>query len=543
MSFLQQTQQQQSLAVAAAAAVAALLTSRLLRNLLYTASSATSSSKISRALTQSGLNEDPSLFALQAFTRLCAAFGPSGLNAPGTARGAMIASPSRPGDRWNKKDENDNYFFQWPRDSGISVRIVVRRWARALEGRQVGMPGVLTPSPNHLFFSFARMNHHLQTVESPSGTFETGGLGEPKFLVDGEPFTGSWGRPQNDGPALRSLALLSYASQVISQLPPDHPSRDFVFEVLYSLPSLRGQGSPESHRVINTDLDYICRVWREGGFDPWEEVNAGYPAESSKPESSIGGHFYVLMCQRQALLLGTRFARSIHDATSSKLWADTARKIEEALEAFWNPTGSLGLEGDGTDGPLSEDAWNDPPRTWAPWNERCLATLDRLVEVFSIVYELNAGLDTTTDGVLCGRYPEDIYNGKEQSVGHPWFICTHAVAEILALCTMHFTRFRTITPTTHSLPFFQRFDPSVRADCTYMKGAADGKFEAILKGLRTMARAYLDHARSYAGPEGRMDEQIERTSGVMRGARELTWSYASLLSAWDAITEESPDLK
>ena len=44
---------------------------------------------------------------------------------------------------------------------------------------------------------------YLQTVSNPSGGLSTGGLGEPKFNVDETAFTGAWGRPQRDGPALR----------------------------------------------------------------------------------------------------------------------------------------------------------------------------------------------------------------------------------------------------------------------------------------------------------------------------------------------------
>ena len=40
----------------------------------------------------------------------------------------------------------------------------------------------------------------LQTVCNPSGCLSTGGLGEPKFNVNETAFTGSWGRPQRDGP-------------------------------------------------------------------------------------------------------------------------------------------------------------------------------------------------------------------------------------------------------------------------------------------------------------------------------------------------------
>lgn len=94
--------------------------------------------------------------APQAFTNLLAAFGPNGSNAPGTAAGCMIASPSRPDSR--RKTENDNYFYQWfvvvqsgpfrtklliwcmnrPRDGGVCTRTVIRKFIQAEIGISVG---------------------------------------------------------------------------------------------------------------------------------------------------------------------------------------------------------------------------------------------------------------------------------------------------------------------------------------------------------------------------------------------------------------------
>lgn len=42
--------------------------------------------------------------------------------------------------------------------------------------------------------SFVNAEGKLQQVSNPSGTFTTGGLGEPKFNIDGSAFTGPWGR-------------------------------------------------------------------------------------------------------------------------------------------------------------------------------------------------------------------------------------------------------------------------------------------------------------------------------------------------------------
>ena len=51
--------------------------------------------------------------------------------------------------------------------------------------------------------SYISAQAFVQTISNPSGGLSTGGLGEPKFMVNEEAFTGAWGRPQRDGPALR----------------------------------------------------------------------------------------------------------------------------------------------------------------------------------------------------------------------------------------------------------------------------------------------------------------------------------------------------
>lgn len=56
---------------------------------------------------------------------------------------------------------------------------------------------------------------NLQTVNNPSGGLCSGGLAEPKFEVNLTPFTGAWGRPQRDGPALRATAMIAYSRYLI----------------------------------------------------------------------------------------------------------------------------------------------------------------------------------------------------------------------------------------------------------------------------------------------------------------------------------------
>lgn len=55
----------------------------------------------------------------------------------------------------------------------------------------------------------------MTEVNSPSGNASTDGLAEPKFHVNMTAFTGEWGRPQLDGPALRFSAMATWAKYLI----------------------------------------------------------------------------------------------------------------------------------------------------------------------------------------------------------------------------------------------------------------------------------------------------------------------------------------
>lgn len=84
----------------------------------------------------------------------------------------------------------------------------------------------------------------LQTVKNPSGSLLPSGLGlgEPKFNVDGTKFNGNWGRPQRDGPALRSIAIITYSNYLLAQ-----GESQRVKEVIWP--------------IISNDLSYTGQYW------------------------------------------------------------------------------------------------------------------------------------------------------------------------------------------------------------------------------------------------------------------------------------------
>ena len=142
--------------------------------------------------------------------------------------------------------------------------------------------------------------------------------GEPKFNVDGSAFNGPWGRPQNDGPALRAIALIHLATILIQE-----GEIPYVRSVLYD------SALPTSS-VIKTDLEYVASQWNQPSFDPWEEVE--------------GDHFFTRMVQRRALIEGAGLASILGDSRAAQLYTAQAQAIGQAMGGFLDSSHSLILE-------------------------------------------------------------------------------------------------------------------------------------------------------------------------------------------------------
>jgi glucoamylase len=88
----------------------------------------------------------------------------------------VIASPST---------VNPNYLYSWVRDSSLVFKYITDQYT-------LGQDASLRGQIDNFFTAEAA----LQQVSNPSGLVTTGGLGEPKFNIDGTAFTDNWGRPQ-----------------------------------------------------------------------------------------------------------------------------------------------------------------------------------------------------------------------------------------------------------------------------------------------------------------------------------------------------------
>ena len=139
-------------------------------------------------------------------------------------------------------------------------------------------------------------------MSNPSGDLSDGdGLGEPKFNVDESAFTGGWGRPQRDGPALRAITLIAYSNWLLA--------RDQNTTVESSI-----------WPIIVNDLTYIGEYWNSTTFDLWEEVR--------------GSSFFTTAVQHRALIEGNNLAERIGKSCSACV--SQAPQILCFLQSFWN---------------------------------------------------------------------------------------------------------------------------------------------------------------------------------------------------------------
>ena len=439
--------------------------------------------------------------------RLDAIHGLEGnIRRPDTAKGVVVASPSK---------DNPNYFFHWIRDSALVMEVIVNAYLGAkTEGQKTYQFQTL--------MDYAKFSRTNQKSSNPSKQYFNRGIGEPKFNIDGTPFTGPWARPQNDGPALRASTLMRFARKLISE-----GKTDLVRSTLYD-----GKSPESTDTVIKVDLEYVSHHWRETNFDLWEEIR--------------GQHFYTRMVQRKSMIEGAEFARSLGDPSAGDWYEKQARELEKEIEKHWdNDKGIIQVTLDRDDGVNYKYSGLDSAVILAvlhssladgffnATDDRVLATAVAIRKRFSEIYDINhRGLP----GTLIGRYPEDKYNGyHSDGEGNPWILATNAYAELYYRVAFSLNNAKKVTITGRNREFysalFTREENPIVSGKTFENG--NPTFQQILERLRQEGDRFLARVRHHTGPDGRMAEQMDRRSGYQMGAADLTWSYASFLSAID----------
>lgn len=282
-----------------------------------------------------------------------------------TNLGMIIASPSI----------EPNYKYHWIRDSALVMRPIIDMY-------------INTKDPKY----FQHIINYLENETKIQNLNTQSGLGEPKINIDCTPYNEPWGRPQNDGPALRGIMLFKLINTF-----------RYKYDVL-----INNMIIP----IIKKDIRYILDNYNKISFDLWEENN--------------GWHFYTRMVQL-------------------KFIKDTIKHIDlfdfdiKILEFCYNQllnnikdhiNGNSIISSFDIDGNITkyEDSANLLAFTHISYDKEILKeiplnlvlhTCDNLILYFRDKYkndELN----------LIGRYKNDKYYN-----GQIWIICSLALAQIL----------------------------------------------------------------------------------------------------------------
>jgi glucoamylase len=399
----------------------------------------------------------------------------------------IIASPSK---------EDPDYYYEWVRDSGIVINHIIDM----LNNEQVSYKDVeiilKNYVDNHLHFqNICIYEKHLVNEIDIN-------LGEPKFNTDGTIYKKSWGRPQNDGPALRSIAMIKYTNYLLKN---QSKVNNYISKNLYDT------RHPISHTIIKRDLEYICKVWKDKCFDLWEEI--------------YGHHFYTLMVQKEALRLGSKLAYELNDKGASKYYLEVSDQIDFfIIKNFYKDNriiSSINISNREYD--IREDdiaVLLAFLHTKTEFNTELVNSVVRLVNNFMNEYEIN------TNGnydVMIGRYPNDEYYG-----GNPWVLTTAALA-----CFFRRLNFKELDLKILHSDLIKMFSDSYE-NINDMNMKFKTKSKNILLSLFEIEELNITNVNMINPRNMSFAEQIKKNDHDWYeyiSANKLTWNYVEILRA------------
>lgn len=408
--------------------------------------------------------------------------------------GAVLASPTYHGNRFSQ-----DYQFHWTRDAALSINALLHLYEQTHNSEL----------KNYLY-------HYVDFEQSATRQSSKPGentLGQPKFNIDSSVWEGPWGRPQNDGPALRAITLIEFANILLKE-----------HETTY----VKNKLLP----LIQIDLAYIVSEWRNPNFDLWEEVN--------DPD-----HFFTKIVQRKSLILGASLLKHFNESSRSAIYSATANDIAKSLQQHWDP--QLGYltetinqknnKGGGLDSSIVlgvlHGHTSDQLDEFTVNNEKVMITVYALRNVFAQLYPIN--IEHHQEAPLIGRYPSDIYDGDQFKYGNPWILATNAIGQYYYALARTYLRLNVIKITKLNHVFFDQLGLQLyESNIDATKNPVI--FKQIIFRLIDQGDKFLLTAKQYgsctdAGDCYHFAEQVDKYSGNPTSAKDLTWNYASIITA------------
>jgi glucoamylase len=393
--------------------------------------------------------------------------------------GCIIAAPSFPA---ATPGIDEDYVFNWVRDGAIT----------AMEVAKADMPANASGAVETLnnYVRFADLCHANAQPTKGHACFTIAG--------DFRPWT-----EQNDGPALQTITLLAAFSQL------DTDTKKIAVA------------------LVNANVEFLLNVYQDPTTNLWEE-HTGY---------SFFARAAQLRCFTEVLATPVRGIDKPDGLQPAIEW------LRQALDGHWDGTkyiSMIAVPGNGgAPSPQHPVVDGYDPNIdivqaciyggVACTDTRMLATAAQLRSQWEeggiAFYPINKADQELGLGPLFGRYPGDVYDGDAAHPvlgGHPWALSTCNVAELHYQLAAEIRSSGRIPFDDLSAPFFAQsgIDASTAA-----KDAAN----ALVATGDAMVRSVVYHSDNYE-----ISEQFDGTTGYERSVNNLTWSYASYLSAMRA---------
>lgn len=327
-------------------------------------------------------------------------------------RGSIVASPVL-----GAYDPEPDYFFHWLRDSAIVIDAVRMLFENADTGIDtlphfadfvkfsLSLQNLDGRALSHSAWRDAVAPDFRQFVRTPEDLAAAHGealAGETRVNPDGTLDISKWPRPQNDGPALRAIALLHWQAAA----------------------PLDGNLAAAVDALLRADLRHAQRHWRDHSFDMWEEEK--------------GLHYYTLRAQATALEAGADWLGRQGETAEAALCRTDASAILRLLDGYWREDmqfyKSRVLE---SNAPTAKELdisvifaaihAGGGALTHSVQDPRMHSTLARLEALFDAEYAINRHRGACR-GPAMGRYAGDVYYS-----GGAYYFSTLAAAEFCFL--------------------------------------------------------------------------------------------------------------
>lgn len=385
--------------------------------------------------------------------------------------GTIIASPSA---------ENPPYFFHWTRDAALTALLLIRLLNKLPEYNKQ----IYDVVSSYVF-------HEIATIQKNNLEY----YAEPKYYVNGNRYDKPWGRPQNDGPAIRGYALVEFAFYQLKS-----ENTRYIKEHLVDFNKKTG--------IIYQDFEFICSNYDKVSFDVWEEIN--------------GHHYFTSEFHYQFIKKFSQLASIFGDNETVHKCQKLMVKMRKFLDQFYTNENkwlsSTNIQNNDPNSRQWQDfanilAYNYCNLFWNPnLNSHIGPTINKIAQDNLQKYGLDHGI------ILFGRYMEDKYYD-----GPCWILLTIGFAQWLK----RVNKMIKIDPTIKKSQWFQKLLEIIEStiindntsidntDFNYLTEIYNKNLEKLLKNIIQKNNG--------------LHESFNHSTLQGISAHNLTWSYAAYL--------------